>query len=77
MTPFASKLFYSRSLVLTTSVAVVLERDALLLNVVDKLYASVLHRSCGSYVLVAFGSALVHLTWEIGRAGADALVRWH
>ena len=70
-------LFNGGSLVLATAVAVVLERDALLLDVVYKLYATVLHRNVGGNELVGGCRTLVHRAWNVGRAGADALIVGH
>ena len=67
-------LIYWRSLVLTASVAVVLEGDALFLDVVDELYAAVAHRCISGDELVDGGCSLVHLDRYASRAGADALV---
>ena len=47
--------FYGRSLVLSASVSVVLEGDALLLDVVDEFYTSVLHGCSRGDVFVTLG----------------------
>ena len=52
-------LLHSRSLILSTAVTVVLERNALLLDVVYKLYTTVLDRSRRGYVLVTLGGTLI------------------
>ena len=70
-------LLHSRSLILSTAVTVVLERNALLLDVVYKLYTTVLDRSRRGYVLVTLGGTLVHLAWKVCRTGTYALVSRH
>ena len=55
----------------------VFERDALFLDVVDKLYATVLHRTCCSDIFVASSCTLIHCERQVGCAGADTLVAWH
>ena len=59
-------LLHSRSLILSTAVTVVLERNALLLDVVYKLNATVLHRNVGGNKLVGSRCTLVHRQWDVG-----------
>ena len=62
------------SLVLATAIAMVLESNALLLEIVDELHTAVLHGNIGGDELVGVGGTLIHLLRNVGRASADTLI---